>query len=215
MLCKPKKTALYRRVRRYICLVLIALLLISIYLEFAVKALMRDAISTRMKSLAQSAVDEAVVDYLSEHPDIGERLTLVRYKDNGAVTSLISDPTAVNTLKASISDLSRRYIEKTIADQGISLPLGSFSGFVFLTDLGPEINLDISCRSNIVCTLNSAFESGGVNQTLHRVTLNADIEIAVYNPFRIAPIHTETDFEIARAVIVGDVPSYTNGSLIQ
>lgn len=215
MLCKPKKSALYRRVRRIICVLLIVIISLSAYLEFAVKAQLSDVIAAGMKDLALSAVDSAVVDYLKENPDIGERLTRARYSDSGTVTSLISDPTAVNTLKASLSDLSRDYIDRTASQQGLSLPLGSFSGFVFLTNLGPMINLDISCRSTVACTLNSAFESGGVNQTLHRVTLTVDIEIVIYNPFRMSPIHTSSDFEIARTVIVGDVPSYTYGSLSQ
>ena len=215
MLCKPKKSALYRRIRRIICVFLIVIISLSAYLEFAVKAQLSDVIAAGMKDLALSAVDSAVVDYLKENPDIGERLTRARYSDSGAVTSLISDPTAVNTLKASLSDLSREYIDRTASQQGLSLPLGSFSGFVFLTNLGPMINLDIACRSAVACTLNSTFESGGVNQTLHRVTLTVDIEIVIYNPFRMSPIHTSTDFEIARTVIVGDVPSYTYGSLAQ
>ena len=215
MLCKPKKSALYRRVRRIICVLLIVIISLSAYLEFAVKAQLSDVIAAGMKDLALSAVDSAVVDYLKENPDIGERLTRARYSDSGAVTSLISDPTAVNTLKASLSDLSRDYIDRTASQRGLSLPLGSFSGFVFLANLGPMINLDIACRSTVACTLNSAFESGGVNQTLHRVTLTVDIEIVIYNPFRMSPIHTSTDFEIARTVIVGDVPSYTYGSLSQ
>ena len=215
MLCKPKKSALYRRIRRIICVFLIVIISLSAYLEFAVKAQLSDVIAAGMKDLALSAVDSAVVDYLKENPNIGERLTRARYSDSGAVTSLISDPTAVNTLKASLSDLSRDYIDRTASQQGLSLPLGSFSGFVFLTTLGPMLNLDIACRSAVSCTLNSAFESGGVNQTLHRVTLTVDIEIVIYNPFRMSPIHTSTDFEIARTVIVGDVPSYTYGSLAQ
>lgn len=215
MLCKPKKSALYRRVRRIICIFLIVLVLLSAFLEFAVKAQLSDAISAEMKDLAQSAVDSAVVDYLKENPDIGERLTRARYSESGSVTSLTSDPSAVNTLKASISNLSRDYIDRTASEQGLSLPLGSFSGFVFLTNLGPMIDLDIACRSSVVCTLNSAFESGGVNQTLQRVTLTVDIEIVVYNPFRMSPIHTSTDYEIARTVIVGDVPTYTYASPVR
>ena len=99
MLCKPKKSALYRRIRRIICVFLIVIISLSAYLEFAVKAQLSDVIAAGMKDLALSAVDSAVVDYLKENPDIGERLTRARYSDSGAVTSLISDPTAVNTLK--------------------------------------------------------------------------------------------------------------------
>lgn len=215
MLCKPKKRPRYRRIRRCICVILAVIVLLSVYLEFAVKSQLSDVIAAGTKILAQTAVNRTVISYLSKNPDIGERLSVVKYADSGAVTSVTADPTAVNSLKASISDLSQQAIESTSSSEGISLPLGSFSGFVLFANLGPEVRLDVACRSTVTCSLKSTFESAGINQTLHHVILSVDVEIVVYNPFRInAPIHTSADFEIAQTVIVGSVPSYALGSLI-
>lgn len=216
MLCRKKRSARYRRVKRRFCIVLLCVLILSAYLEFAVKSQLSDVISAQVKSLAQRAVNTAVSEYLAEQPEIGEKLSAVRYNDSGAVTSVTTDPSSVNTLKTSVSTRSQQYINRYADSEGLSLPLGSFTGFVFLTNLGPSVRLDVSCRSTVTSVLKSSFESGGVNQTLHHITLTVDVEIDVYNPFRIdRPIHTSADFEIASTVIVGAVPSYALGSFVQ
>lgn len=216
MLSRPKRSARYRRIRRRFCIVLLCVLILSAYLEFAVKAQLSDVIGAQVKALAQRAVNTAVAEYLAEHPDAGEKLSDVCYNDSGVVTSVTTDPSSVNALKTSVSTLSQQYIEQYADSEGLSLPLGSFTGFVFLTNTGPAICLDISCRSTVTSTLKSTFESGGVNQTLHHIILTVDVEIVVYNPFRIdRPIHTSADFEISSTVIVGAVPSYALGSFLQ
>lgn len=216
MLCKQKLSARRQRVRDFSLRLILILILLSVFLEFAVKSQLTDVISMRMKALAQRAVNDAVADYLAENPGIGESLSNVRYAENGAVTSVTSDPAAVNRLKASVSALAQDYIDDLSNEEGLHIPLGSFSGFVPLANLGPEVRLDIGSRQAVVCSLHSSFESGGVNQTLHHIYLTVEVEIVVYNPFRISKtIRTAADFEIAQTVIVGAVPNYTYGSLWQ
>lgn len=210
MLCKPKPSARRKRLRRYAILIVIAIILISLFIEFAVKVQLSDVIAAGMRTLAQRAMNAAVVDCLGDHPDIGERLTEPHYGDSGTVVSITSDPSAVNFLKATVSGLAQDHIERLSQTEGITVPLGSFTGFVLLANLGPGITLGIDSRATVTCTLKSTFESAGVNQTLHHVILTVNADIVVYNPFRIAGvIRTSADFEIAQTVIVGDVPAYS------
>ena len=210
MLCRPGPSEKRRRLRRVICIVSALAAIVSAYLEFAVKTQLYDVICAQMKTLAQRSINAAVSDYLSGSPDIGKSLTALNYGDDGGVTAITSDPAAINLMKAQIEALSQDYIEARAADEGITVPLGSFSGLVLLTNLGPDIRLEIDSRCTATCSLKSAFEAAGVNQTLHHVILTVEVEIAVYNPFRFSrAIHASADFEIAQTVIVGEVPSYT------
>ena len=216
MLCKPKPSALRRRIRRIVCTVTAAVLILSVYLEFAVKSQLTEVVAAGMKTLSQRAVNAAVIDYLSDKPDIGERLTVPHTAENGSVTSVTSDPTAINSLKASVSQLAQDYIGELADREGLSVPLGSFTGFFLFAELGPDIRMNIGSRQTVTCSLKSTFESAGVNQTLHHVILTVDVELIVYNPFLMRrAIHTSADFEIAQTVIVGSVPTYAPGSLWQ
>lgn len=214
MLCKKKLSVRRRCIRNILLRVLLVLIILSVFLEFAVKDQLTDVIAIRMQALAQRAVNAAVADYLAENPEVGESLTTPRCTENGTATMILSDPAAVNRLKTAVSDLSQEYIDALSENEGLSIPLGSFTGFVPLTNLGPEIRLDIGSRQTVTCSLHSTFESGGVNQTLHHIFLTVDVDMVVYNPFRIRrTVHTCADFEIAQTVIVGDVPSYALGAL--
>ncbi len=209
MLCKPKITPRRRRLRRAVCLLLAGTLILSAFLEFAVKRQLSDVIAAGMKTVAQQSMNEAVSRYLADHPEAGEGLTRPRYDDSGAVTSILSDPAAINRLKANVALLSQQLIDDRCADEGVTVPLGSFSGFVLLADVGPDIRLDIDSRCTASCSLRSAFDSAGMNQTLHHVILTIEADIVVYNPIKLSStIHTSADFEIAQTVIVGDAPSY-------
>lgn len=210
MLCKPKPSARRRRIRRVIYITLAGIILLSFYLEFAVKRQLEDAMAAQMKTLAQRAMNSAVTEFIAENPDIGERLTEPHYNDNGMVTSVTSNPTDINYLKATVATMAQDKMEAICANEGVSVALGSFTGFAFFMTLGPYVRLDIGCRQTVTCSLKSTFESAGVNQSLHHVILTVEADIVVYNPFNIRrAIHTSADFEIAQTVIVGSVPHYS------
>lgn len=213
MLCRKKPSVRRRKIRRVFYTILTVILILSVYLEFSVKSQLTDVITVGMKTVAQRAVNATVTEYLAAHPAIGEKLTAPRYGENGTVTAITCDPAAVNALKAEVSEHAQNRIEALAAGEGLSIPLGSFSGFFLLADLGPAIKLKIDSRQTVSCSLKSTFTSAGINQTLHHVILVADVEMVVYNPFRLRrTIRTSADFEIAQTVIVGSVPSYTYGT---
>ena len=212
MLCRKKPTALRRKIRRYVLRVAVILIIISLYLEFAVKTQLSDVITTGIKTAAQQAVNAAVEEVLAAEPDIGESLTTPKTNASGAVTAVVSDPAAINRLKAAVSSLSQKNLEALTSHEGVSVPAGSFTGLFVFSELGPEVTLHIGSRSTAQCSLGSSFESAGVNQTLHHIILTVEVEASVYHPFCIRrPIRTSVDFEIAQTVIVGSVPDYTVG----
>lgn len=209
MLCRSKPSKTRRRVRRYICILLIIVTLCVTYFEVAVRVQLTQIIRIRMRTAAQEAVIAAVSDFLSENGDAGERLVRIQQNDGGTVAAISTDSAYINYVKTQISHRSQEYIDARSRDEGIAVPLGSFSGLVFLSDLGPDIPLTVGSSSTVVCTFKSTFESAGINQTVHHITLIVDVEVAVYNPFRIYnSITISSDFEIAQTVIVGTVPTY-------
>ena len=209
MLCRRKLSARRRRVRRYICVVLAVILLFLVYFEVAVKVQLTDVIRTELCTAAQQSLNRAVADFLEDHGDVGERLTQLRFGEGGAVAAVTTDPAYINFVKADIGERAQALIDALTRDQGISIPIGSFTGLVFLNSFGPEISLSVESRQTVSCTFMSTFESAGINQTLHHIALNVEVSITVYHPFRIyRPVKITSDYEIAQTVIVGSVPSY-------
>jgi len=209
MLCRKKLSPVRRRIRRMLCVLTAAVIVSLAYFEWAVRAQLSDVIAAELISVAESAVDIAVADYISAHTEIGEKLTDVHVAEGGAVTAVTTDPAYINLVKAEIGEAARRQIETDTREQGLRVPAGSFTGLVFLSAVGPTVSLSVDSKQTVACHFTSEFTSAGVNQTLHHIMLTVEVKMVVYNPFHIhREISLASDYEIAQTVIVGDVPTY-------
>ena len=209
MLCRRKPSGVRRRLRRYICFLLITAILFTVYFEVAVRVQLCEVIRTQMRAVAEQAVCEAVSAFLQDNADAGDRLSQLQLTDGGTVAAVATDSSYINYVKTEISRRSQEQIDLLSHSGSVAAPLGSFTGLILLNNIGPEIPLRIDSRQSVMCTFRSTFESAGINQTVHHIALIVDVEIAVYNPFRIySGISVSSDFEIAQTVIVGSVPSY-------
>ncbi|MBQ3417211.1 MAG: sporulation protein YunB [Ruminococcus sp.] len=177
--------------------------------EFSLKRQFTAVLITEMKKAVELSVSQAVEDFFSQNQGIADDLAELHFSSSG-VQAISTDAKRINLIKTGVSRLSQEYIDKETRENGIDIPLGELTGLTLLYDVGPVIRLSISSKQAVHCELISSFESAGINQTLHHITLSVETEVTVYNPYRIRqPIETETSYEVAQTVIVGTVPSYS------
>ena len=208
MRCRPRLSPARRRARKCIAVFLAVFILFVTYFELAVKAQLRDVIIRDMKTVAVKAVNDAVDGFLSENFDVGEKLVGISLS-GGEVSAVTTDPSYINFVKTDITRRSQERIDYLSHHNGVGARLGSFTGLLFLTNVGPEIYFDVGSSQTVSCEFESTFEGAGLNQTNHHITMTVTVEVYVYNPFRIAQTITATSsYEIAQTVIVGAVPSY-------
>lgn len=209
MVCRKKLSPRQRKLRKYIAMFLSVCILLLVYYECAVKAQLTDIIVREMKTVSQQAVNTAVDKFLSENFDVGEKLSEISF-NNGSVAAVSTNPSYVNYVKTEIVSLAQREIDAMTRDEGLSAHLGGLTGLSFLTNVGPTIRFDVESAQTISCEFESSFESAGINQSIHHVTMNVTVELLVYNPYKIRrTISTTSTYEIAQTVIVGSVPSYS------
>ena len=208
MLCRKKPSPLRRKLRKYIAVLLVFAVIGLIWFEYAVKAQLTDVITREMQTLCEQAVNEAVDKFLSENFDIGDKLTDIAY-NNGSVAAITTDSSYVNSVKTAITESAQKRIDELSHDEGVSTHLGSFSGLVLLTNVGPQVHFPVDSKQTVSCEFESTFESAGLNQTIHHITMTVYVDLLVYNPFKIhEPIGISSTYEIAQTVIVGSVPTY-------
>ena len=208
-MCRKKLSPTKRKFRKYIAIFLTLLILFTVYFELAVKHQLRDLIIRDMQTLSEQCVTMAVDDFLRENAGAGEKMCDITYH-NGAVAAITTDASYVNSVKTFITERAQEYIDEFSHDQGVAIRLGNFTGLVFLSELGPEIRFSVDSSQTVSCAFQSTFESGGINQTVHHITLTVTVELLIYSPFRVnETVSTSSDYEIAQTVIVGTVPSYS------
>ena len=124
---------------------------------------------------------------------------------NGNVTMIKSNIIPINEI---ISDVAVRIQEELDKESNTSfrIPLGSFTGSKLLSGIGPEIPFRMSSVGNVETDLRSEFSSAGVNQTLHRIYLQVECNVAILTPFNVIEKKIANQVLLAEAVIVGTVP---------
>ena len=209
MRCRRRISKTRRRVRKYI-FISVSLLLITVFLfEFSLKRQFTAVLITEMKKVVELSVSQAVEDFFSQNQGIADDLAELHFSSSG-VQAISTDSKRINLIKTGVSRLSQEYIDKEARQSGIDISLGELTDLTLLYDVGPVIHLNIGSKQAVQCELISSFESAGINQTIHHITISVETEVTVYNPYRIRqPIKTATSYEIAQTVIVGSVPSYS------
>ena len=115
----------------------------------------------------------------------------------------------VNSINAIISDIPIHILGKLEENDNssIKIRLGSIFGIKMLSGYGPKINAKIANTGNVETDLKSDFTSQGINQTLHRIYLELNMDVNILTPYHIVNSRITNQVLIAESIIVGNVPS--------
>ena len=93
-----------------------------------------------------------------------------------------------------------------IAIRRLAFPIGTLTGSELLHGRGPEVPLRVTLAGNAAADFESQFESAGINQTKHRITLKIHLQLYTFIPGINRTVDVDTDIPVAETVIVGEVP---------
>lgn len=199
-----------------LCRIIVAIsLVVSIIvtaLFFTYDGNFREILMNYAKSVASARVNtilnDAVYDYLGQNGVEYSSLTDFTYSGD-TVSSVKYNTVLINRIKSGIVSL----IQKKVANQSeisVGVPVGTIIGNSFTYNRGPEIKTDVKISSHVKSKMISSFESAGINQTLHGILLNLDIDIYLVSPWYRTSSNVTSEFIITETIIVGKVPeAYT------
>lgn len=132
-------------------------------------------------------------------------LTEINYQSNGQIGSIQIDTSKVNQIAVELSNDIYECISH--AENRFGVPFGNILGFDYLSGKGPEIGIKILPIGSVVYEIKSELISGGINQTLHRISIRFDIAINCIVPFHQSQTSISTEIIISETLIVGEVPN--------
>ncbi len=196
-----------RYARAGLCLLLAVVLLVVgvVSVDGRLRPLIQSYGYMSARRSAMMAVHTGVERVLSdEQVTYGNFITVLR-NDEGRVMSAETDVTAINRLKAAVSnevmkELSAR--ETQIA----RIPLGSVVGGSFFTGRGPFLSITIHTSGAVITTLSGEFTDAGINQTKHSLYLDMTVMMTAALPLERVGVELETRFLVCETVFVGEVP---------
>lgn len=199
----------HKRLKRFIIFLVIVMAvagIIMLYFDKYVNPVILTTSETKIKMMTSRAVNSAISEILN-NTNIYDDLVTISHDSNGNVSMIQANAISINRLSKDISRLALVKIE-SIGDQGISIPLGSFTGMPILMGRGPEVLIKVVPIGTLDCVFKSEFISAGINQTVHRIYLEVSSMVNLILPIFDDPVQTYTQVLICESVIVGTVPDF-------
>ena len=154
---KKKSNVLFRA-----AVVLLLAAIGVVLLDMRLRPELRAVAQNRAQQLAGQLAAQSVAQALGEQGD--SSLVQVQRQEGGAIASIETNVSAANRLKSGVElALAQAFASEQLPQ--LNIPIGSLSGFSFLSGGGPQIPFTLVLAGSPQVNWESALEEGGINQT--------------------------------------------------
>lgn len=163
----------------------------------------RSQLSEVISGSVQSVLEKTGAEYSD--------LSIEMYDENGNFVSANINTKNTNKLQSMIVSEINGNISG-LSDSKIEISAGTLSGIVLLNGKGPDIKLRLVPVGSAQAELKSSFESAGINQTCHKISLDITAEIKAVYPTGSETVTVSMNCILAENIIAGEVP---NGLIVR
>ncbi len=198
-----------RRIRcllRFGFVLLIAAVVAFLLLRSRYREVIRDLAETSVKNTTSDLTNDAIARQIAEGIIQYDRIVYFEKDLDGRITALKTNMSEINRLKTDILNIINDEI-MALDTSDIGIPLGSLFLPEFLSGKGPAIPVHILSIRNSDAAFQSAFSQAGINQTLHKLTMEVSVDVAVLVLGQTSSFTINSEVVVAETVIVGDVPN--------
>ena len=196
----------FRRILKILLFVTILLAVGFFLLRSRYRDVIRELAQTQVKNATSDLTNDAIAKQIDDGVVQYDRIVYFEKDLDGQITALKTNIGEVNRLKTDILYIINDEI-LALDNSDIGIPIGSLFLPELLSGRGPVIPVHILSIRNSDAAFHSNFTQAGINQTLHQVTMQVSIDVAVLVLGEATSFTMVTEVVIAETVIVGDVPN--------
>jgi len=194
-----------RRLTRYICVVLAVILVLLAFFRSKYTETICTLAKTQVENATSDLINDAIDEQIASENIQYDRIVYFEKDLNGKITALKTNMSEVNRLKTMI--LNRINDEILAMDNSmLGIPLGNLILPEFLSDRGPDIPVHILSIRNSDAAFGSEFSAAGINQTLHQLTMEIRVDVAILVFAKTLSFSVSTQVVVAETIIIGEVP---------
>ena len=196
-----------KNIRKFIIIIVVAVFTATMIIK-SINPIIDKLCINEAQNIATNISNEQATEIMSKYT-YDDLITVVKDKDN----NIIMIQANTNTINSIISEIPIKIVNqfKENSNSNIYIYLGSILGLKAFSGAGPKISAKIANTSNIQTTLKSEFTSAGINQTLHRIYLEIQLDVSILTPYNSLDTSITNQVLLAESVIIGNVPnSYYN-----
>lgn len=186
----------------FLCIVLCA---VFIMLRGKYQDVIRDLARTQVMNSTSDLTNDAIARQMAEGIIQYDRMVYFEKDLDGRITALKTNMSEVNRLKTDILNMINDEI-LALDTSDIGIPFGSLFLPELLSGKGPAIPVHILSIRNSDAVFSSNFQQAGINQTLHQLTMEVSVDVAVLVLAKTENFTVTSEVVVAETVIVGDVP---------
>ncbi len=132
-------------------------------------------------------------------------LTSITTKSGGTVSSVEMNAAAANGLAAQVSSAVQMRAD-AIDTTVLNIPAGALLKNPVFSSMGFSIPIKVKPLTLTEMHIRDTFETGGINQTIHKVYIEAVVSVSVRGFLYRSTQSATLEIPISNTVIVGDVP---------
>jgi sporulation protein YunB len=191
-------------------MLLLAAALLLTLLDLRLKRVVVDIATQQARMSATRSINTAMTSVMEDGGLTYNDIVRVNQDAAGGISSLQANMALINALKLAATE---RIMEEAGKDenQRVTVPLGTLSGIQLAAGLGPDVTVRLLPSGYVQTRIYNQFTSAGINQTMHRIMLEASIQFLVVIPGGALRAESTTEYCVAETVIVGQVPELYAG----
>lgn len=151
-------------------------------------------------------INDIATEYLSSFNEGKEHFTEIKRKSDGTVSDISIDTIKLNILATELSNRMYETLEYECPEFGI--PFGNITGFKSLSGKGCKFPVKVVPVGCVAFESQSEFISGGINQTLHRISIIFSVTVNCLTPFHECNSVITVPITVSETVINGNVPNH-------
>lgn len=197
-----------RRIRngfRLLFLLFILFFAFFLMLRGKYQDVIRELAEVQVRNTTSDLTNDAIARQIAEGIIQYDRIVYFEKDLDGKITALKTNMSEINRLKTNILKIINDEI-LSLDTSDIGIPIGSLFFPEFFSGRGPSIPVHILSIRNSDASFISDFTQAGINQTLHKLTMEVSVDVAVLVLAQTSSFTTTSEVVVAETVIVGDVP---------
>ncbi len=205
-----KQSVRIKSLKRKITGILIVLVLLTIYVctcaSKSLRAIGKAQFEAEMSTATYIAIGKTIEDNSLED------LFSVMTDDNGNIVMISANGLKMNMLTKTLAEECLKAYS-LLAEGGVSVPIGAFTGVAFLTAVGKPVNMKLITVKSVKCEFFSQFEETGINQTKQSLYLRIVPDCKVVAGLKSEALIGEVSLLCYENYLIGKVPdTYVNVS---
>lgn len=180
-----------------------------IYVDNSLRPTITVLAETKAIELANRSINKAVGEIVKDKIDYSD-LIYTKLDSQGKISMIQSNTILMNQIASDVA-LEIQNELKQVKTTTAYIPIGTALKSPILAKYGPQLKVSIEPIGNVSVNFKTSFESAGINQTRHRIYLEAKTQVKVVIPLTTSTKEVKAQIPICETIIVGEVPeSYIN-----